>query len=45
MFFAQDAEGRIHAALYLVWDASYAYYLLGGADPRLRGSGAQSLLC
>jgi len=45
MFFAQDAEGRIHAALYLIMDASYAYYLLGGADPRLRSSGAQSLLC
>jgi hypothetical protein len=44
MFFAQDSERRIHAALYLVWDANYAYYLLGGADPRLRGSGAQSLL-
>ena len=44
MFFAQDADGRIHAALYLVTDASYAYYLLGGADPRLRSSGAQSLL-
>ncbi len=44
MFFAQDAEGRIHAALYLIMDASYAYYLLGGADPRLRSSGAQSLL-
>jgi len=25
-------------------DTSYAYYLLGGADPRLRSSGAQSLL-
>jgi hypothetical protein len=44
VFFAQDAEGRIHAALYLVMDASYAYNLLGGADPRLRNSGAQSLL-
>jgi hypothetical protein len=25
-------------------DASYAYYLLGGADPRLRSSGLQRLL-
>jgi len=44
MLFAQDADGRIHAALYLIMDTSYAYYLLGGADPRLRSSGAQSLL-
>jgi hypothetical protein len=42
--FATDAEERIHAALYLVRDAEYAYYLLGGADPRLRSSGAQLLL-
>jgi hypothetical protein len=42
--FATDADERIHAALYLVRDAEYAYYLLGGADPRLRSSGAQLLL-
>jgi hypothetical protein len=45
MFFAEDADGRLHAALYLVMDADYAYYLLGGADPQLRNSGAQNLLC
>ena len=44
MFFAVDGDSRIHAALYLVRDADYAYYLLGGADPRLRNSGAQLLL-
>jgi hypothetical protein len=44
IFFAQDADERIHAALYVVTDAEYAYYLLGGADPLLRNSGAQSLL-
>jgi hypothetical protein len=44
MFFAEDAEGRLHAAIYLVADAEYVYYLLGGADPRLRSSGAQILL-
>jgi lipid II:glycine glycyltransferase (peptidoglycan interpeptide bridge formation enzyme) len=44
MFFAEDSEGRIHAALYVVTDRDYAYYLLGGADPDLRSSGAQSLL-
>jgi len=44
VFFATDSDGRIHAALYLVKDAEYAYYLLGGADPQLRSSGAQLLL-
>jgi hypothetical protein len=44
MFFAEDPQARIQAALYVVMDADYAYYLLGGADPQFRGSGAQSLL-
>lgn len=44
MFFAQDKKGQLHAALYLVRDAEYVYYLIGGADPQLRSSGAQSLL-
>ena len=44
MFFAEDAQGRIHAALYLIWDERSAYYLLGGGDPNLRNSGAMNLL-
>lgn len=44
MFFAQDAQGRLHAAAYIVWDEQAAYYLMGGADPELRTSGATSLL-
>lgn len=44
MFFAEDARGRLHAALYLVMDTGCAYYLLGGANPALRESGAQNLL-
>jgi hypothetical protein len=44
MFFAEDSKGRLHAAVYIVLGKGYAYYLLGGADPRLRTSGAQSLL-
>ncbi len=43
-FFAQDAEGKVHAALYLVWDELSAYYLVGGADFETRNSGAMSLL-
>ena len=44
IYFARDTEGRYHAALYIVHDDRSAFYLLGGADPALRTSGAQSLL-
>jgi hypothetical protein len=44
MFFAEDSAGNVHAALYLVWDANSAYYLMSGSDPALRRSGALSLL-
>jgi lipid II:glycine glycyltransferase (peptidoglycan interpeptide bridge formation enzyme) len=44
MFFAEDAQGRIHAAIYIIWDEKSAYYLMGGGDPELRTSGATSLL-
>ena len=44
IFFAEDAQGRLHAALYLVMDETCAYYLLAGANPELRESGAQNLL-
>lgn len=41
---AVDAEGRIHAASYFVFDEKCCYYLIGGGDPVLRTSGASSLL-
>ncbi len=41
---AVDAEGRIHAASYFVYDPNCCYYLIGGGDPELRTSGASSLL-
>lgn len=44
MFFAEDEQGRIHAAIYIIWDENSAYYLMGGGDPELRNSGATSLL-
>lgn len=43
IFFAEDNEGKIHAAIYIVWDEYSAYYLMGGGDPELRNSGATSL--
>ena len=41
---AIDAKGIVHAAAYFVYDTNVCYYLMGGADPELRSSGAQSLL-
>lgn len=43
IFIVKDAQGRSHAGVYLIWDENYAYYLMGGADPKLRNSGASSL--
>ncbi len=40
---ARDAQGAAHAAIYVVWDQSSAYYLMGGSNPALRNSGATSL--
>jgi hypothetical protein len=44
VFFAKDTSGRVHAALYLVWDEHSAYYLMSGSDSELRSSGSLSLL-
>ncbi len=44
IFSAIDANERIHAVAYLVWDEDSAHYLMGGADPDLRSSGAGSLV-
>ena len=43
IFFAKDSDGRLHAAIYIVWDENSAYYLMGGSDSDLRNSGANSL--
>ena len=40
----KDKNEQVHAALYLVWDAHSAYYLMGGADEQFKNSGAYSLL-
>jgi hypothetical protein len=44
LFFAVDGEGRAHAAAFTVWDERRACYLIGGGDPELRNSGAQSFV-
>ena len=43
IYFAKDAHGRAHAAVYVVFDTLAAYYLMVGSDPDLRQSGAVSL--
>ncbi|MEG2288882.1 MAG: peptidoglycan bridge formation glycyltransferase FemA/FemB family protein [Clostridium sp.] len=43
-FYAVDEEGNIHAAIYLVWDKTSVYYLLGGINPDYKNSNATSLL-
>lgn len=39
-----DEQGNIHAAVFVIWQESSAYYLAGGGDPALRDSGAHSLV-
>jgi hypothetical protein len=43
IFIAEDELGQYHAGAYVIWDNDCAYYLMGGADPKLRTSGAMSL--
>ena len=44
MFFARDAQGRLHSAAHLIWDREASYYHLSGDDPDLRDSGSGILL-
>ena len=41
IFAGVDSQGRVHAAVYIVWAGQTAYYLMGGSEPDLRASGAQ----
>jgi lipid II:glycine glycyltransferase (peptidoglycan interpeptide bridge formation enzyme) len=44
IFVAIDAEGKLHSALYLIWDGVSSYVHMVGENPELRNSGAGSLL-
>lgn len=44
LLLAYDQEGTIHAASYFVYDNNVCYYIMSGADPEYRNSGAGSLL-
>ena len=39
-----DPQGRLHAAVFVVWQNSSAYYIAGGGNPELRSSGTHSLV-
>jgi len=44
IFGGYDPAGNLHAAAFIVWQDSAAYYIAGGGDPKLRHSGAHSLV-
>lgn len=44
IFFAVDSDKRVIAAAYILYDDRCSYYLMGGADPEYRNTGAQTLL-
>jgi hypothetical protein len=43
IYTAEDAQGRVHAAVYVVYDDRHTFYLTGGGDPALRDSGGHAL--
>ena len=44
IFGGYDKAGNLHAAAFIVWQDSSAYYIAGGGDPAFRSSGAHSLV-
>ncbi|MGB0646363.1 MAG: GNAT family N-acetyltransferase [Bradymonadia bacterium] len=44
MLVAEDASGRAHGAVFLLYDSRATYYLMGGSDPEKRDSQSLSLL-
>ncbi|MFO7863909.1 MAG: GNAT family N-acetyltransferase [Salinivirgaceae bacterium] len=44
IYMAHDSNGQLHAAIYMVYDSTTAYYLMGGSDPELRSGGTMALL-
>lgn len=42
--YAIDENGKLHGALFIVWDENSAYHLIYTLDPDYRNSGASSLL-
>jgi Acetyltransferase (GNAT) domain len=45
IFAGVDRQGRVHAAVYVVWANNTAYTVMGGGDPEFRNSNAYRLAC
>jgi Acetyltransferase (GNAT) domain len=43
IYTAEDAQGRLHSGVYIVYDDRHSVYLAGGGDPELRDSGGHAL--
>ena len=43
IWIVEDGDGKQYAGVYVVWDETSAYYLIGGGDPDLANVGAGSL--
>lgn len=41
---AVDKQGKIHSAVYFIWDETSVYYLLSGSEPEFRSSQSLTLL-
>lgn len=44
IFIAEDANGKMAAAIFIAWDSTTAYYIIGGKEPESGNSGAMSFL-
>ncbi|NEZ45601.1 GNAT family N-acetyltransferase [Clostridium niameyense] len=44
MLFALNDNNEVIAGVYILYDNNCAYYLMGGADPKFRSTGAQTFL-
>ncbi|MFC2137369.1 GNAT family N-acetyltransferase [Bacteroidota bacterium] len=44
IIYTKDKQGKVHSAMYIVWDNEYVYCLLGGTDPKYRKSRSKNLI-
>ncbi len=44
IYMARDAEGTLHAGIYIVYSGDVAHYLIGGSDPKFRQNASMSFL-
>lgn len=44
MLVARDADRKVHAGMFIIWDDQWVYYMAGGVDSDHKNSGAMTLL-